>query len=103
MQAYLKARGFSTTIVDNNPLHGNPRDDFTDPAFFNALLHRVQDGEFFAIFAGVAPSWVITPLTASCSGSGVHRSHEGGAMRSRRAMGMCLSVGPVCRTHAAEV
>ena len=40
-------------------------------------------------------------MTASCGDSGVHCPHEGGAMRSKRAMGMCLSVGPVCRGHAA--
>ena len=52
MRAALARRGFDVEIVDNDAIYGNPDDDFLDTAFFNDLLQRVSQGEFFAIFAG---------------------------------------------------
>ena len=52
MRTFLEELGFRVELVDNDPVHGDPAHDVTDPAFYGALAKRVADGEFFAIFAG---------------------------------------------------
>jgi len=52
MAARLHARGFQTIVVDNDEVHGDPSHDFLSDAFYDGLLRRVEDREFFAIFAG---------------------------------------------------
>ena len=44
MRTFLEELGFRVELVDNDPVHGDPAHDVTDPAFYGALAKRVADG-----------------------------------------------------------
>ena len=51
LAAFLEARGYEVTQVDNDSSHGSADDDFLNDAFFERLLRRVESGYYCCVFA----------------------------------------------------